>query len=106
MIESRKGFVVVDALDEASPEYRAHLMKLLQPQSDNLSVLVTSRLLDEFTDMSESFERINIEANSRDLDLFIDYEFSTRSRLKSFLRQDPHLQHEVKSAVKKACDGM
>ncbi|KAH6612812.1 hypothetical protein B0J18DRAFT_441118 [Chaetomium sp. MPI-SDFR-AT-0129] len=106
LVRERRALIVVDALDECRPEYRLRLMSLLQPESSNVSLLVTSRLLDEFDEVSSDFEKIKITANSTDLDLFIDHEFRWHPRLKKFLRMDPTLQEEVKNSIKSACDGM
>ncbi len=106
LVQERRVFIVVDALDECRPEYRLRLMSLLQPKSSSVSLLVTSRLLDEFDEVSSDFEQIKITANSTDLDLFIDHEFRSHPRLKKFLKMDPTLQEEVKNSIKSACDGM
>ncbi|KAI8628105.1 hypothetical protein F5Y19DRAFT_153729 [Xylariaceae sp. FL1651] len=106
LFEDRSGYIVVDALDECPPNYRLRLMKVIETQSENLSILVTSRLLDEFDEISKNFERLNIRANPSDLSLFIDHEFDTKSRLRKFSQQDRNLRDEVKEAVRNACDGM
>ncbi|KAJ8127874.1 hypothetical protein O1611_g5761 [Lasiodiplodia mahajangana] len=103
VVQGRQGYIVIDALDECSPDYRLRLIKALEVESENLSLLVTSRLLDE---ISKGFENIPIRANSSDLDLFIDHEIETRSRLKRFSEQDRTLRSEIKDAVRKACDGI
>lgn len=106
LVQEQRAFIDVDALDEFKPEYRLRLMSLLQPESSNVRLLVTSRLLDEFDEVSSDSEQIQITANSTDLDLFIDHEFKSYPRLKKFLKMDPTPQEEVKNSIKSACDGM
>ncbi len=106
LVQDRHGYVVIDALDECSPDYRLRLIKVLEAESENLSLLVTSRLLDDFDEISKGFENIPVRADSCDLDLFIDHEIETRPRLKRFSEQDSTLRGEIKEAVRKACDGM
>ena len=106
IVRERRTFIIIDALDECQAESRLRLMELLQPDSNNLSILVTSRLLDEFDFVSRPFDKIEIRANSNDLDLFIDHEFSTDPKLQKYASMDRTLHGEVKRRVKKACNGM
>ncbi|KAI1388288.1 ankyrin repeat-containing domain protein [Hypoxylon trugodes] len=104
--KDRQIYIVIDALDECPSSYRSRLVEELKRQRDNLSILFTSRLLDEFKFISEGFEKKEIKANSSDVDLYIDHEFGTKPRLKQYLEDDPTLLYEVKTAVRNACDGM
>lgn len=101
--------IIVDALDECPSAIRGRLVKVLQLTSSEdhkLSLLITSRLLDEFHSLLEDFERVNIEANARDIDLFIDHQFKINAHLKIFGKQDPKLQDDVKVNVRSKCNGM
>lgn len=106
LLEESPVYIIVDALDECAPENRLKLMECLQPASENLSILVTSRLLDEFDFMSKDFKLFNIEAHPSDLDLFIEHQFATMPKLLRYAKEDPKLRDEVKKHVKEACDGM
>lgn len=106
LVQEHPSYIVVDALDECPHRDRLRLMHELQPASDNLSILVTSRYLDEFEDATREFKLLNIRADPSDLDLFIDHEFNSTSRLQKYSQIDPSLQDQVKAAVKNACDGM
>ncbi|KAI0387576.1 hypothetical protein F5Y04DRAFT_286680 [Hypomontagnella monticulosa] len=106
LTHDRHVYIVVDAIDECPPSYRLDLVEILQWQSNNFNTLITSRLLDEFEGISKGFKTITIEADPSDVDLFISYEFSTKSRLKRFSESDPALLQEVKKTVGEACGGM
>ncbi|OTA60848.1 hypothetical protein K449DRAFT_446114 [Hypoxylon sp. EC38] len=104
--EDRKMHIVIDALDECLPDVRSRLLEEIQRGGDRLSILITSRLLDEFEGISTGFKSTEIRADPSDVDLFIDHQFRTKHRLKSYLKDDSHLIHKVKTAISNACDGM
>ena len=102
-------YIIVDALDECQRETRNSLVELMQPSSFknlSLSILITSRLLDEFQKLAKGFERVNIQAHNTDIDLFIDREFARDADLQEFATRDPKLQDDVKNAVRLKSDGM
>ena len=102
-------YVVIDGLDECPRESRNRLVELMQPQSFRdlkLNVLITSRLLDEFETLAHGFERVYVRASDRDIDMYIDSQFSKNVYLQQFSRQDPTLQAEVRNTVRTKCDGM
>lgn len=102
-------YVIIDGLDECPRETRNRLVELMQPQSFRdlkLNILITSRLLDEFENLAHGFERVHIRASDRDIDMFIDSQFSKNVYLRQFSNQDPTLQDEVKNTVRAKCDGM
>lgn len=109
LVQQRPLYIVIDGLDECPRDTRRPLVQLLQPasfQSLKLNLLITSRLLDEFETLAKGFERIDIKADVRDLDLFIDSKFDDDAYLKGFAEQDPKLQQDVKDAIRKSWDGM
>ncbi|KAK5085748.1 hypothetical protein LTR05_005036 [Lithohypha guttulata] len=109
LVQLKPLYIVIDGLDECHRETRASLVKLLQPhgfQDLKLNLLISSRLLDEFETLARGFERVNIRADSRDIDIFIDRMFSENAYLEDFRQQDPTLLDDVKVAVRSRCDGM
>ncbi|KAK3937351.1 hypothetical protein QBC46DRAFT_392848 [Diplogelasinospora grovesii] len=99
-------YIIVDAMDEYPSEHRPRLLKHLVPNSDSLSILVTSRPLDEFDDISDGFTKENIAGNPTDLDLFMDHKLSTKGRWKEWVKTDPSLLDEVKLAISEVWGGM
>lgn len=109
LVTQRPLYIIIDGLDECPRDTRRPLVKLLQPdsfQSLKLNILITSRLLDEFETLAKGFERIDIKADARDLNLFIDSKFDEDAYLSGFAELDPKLQQDVKEAIRKAWDGM
>jgi hypothetical protein len=98
-------YLVIDALDEGQPDLRLRLLEML-PEHDKLSVLVTSRYLDEFQDASRGFTTSNVRANNADLDLFIESTFDKRHRLREWEKEDVDVRTKVKYHVKSKCQGM
>ncbi|KAF2476515.1 uncharacterized protein BDR25DRAFT_252579, partial [Lindgomyces ingoldianus] len=104
-------YIIVDALDECSGPIRKRLLKLLKPKTNDdtyrpINILITSRLLDEFSDLSEDFHRVNITANPRDINMFVEHEFRNNGRLKRFAEQDRELLSDVKFTIRQRCNGM
>lgn len=109
LVQQKPIYIVVDGLDECPFDTRQQLILLLQPhgfQDLKLNLLITSRLLDDFETLARGFERINIRADFRDVDLFIDREFDSDAYLQEFSEQDPTLRDDVKKAIRLKCDGM
>lgn len=98
-------FLIIDALDECHPDDRLRLLEML-PDLAKLSIIVTSRQLDEFRDVSKGFTKVNVQANDADLDIFIDNEFDKRFRLLELEEQDPKIRRNVKHQVKQKCGGV
>lgn len=99
-------FIIIDALDECPPEIRERLIKSLQTPDDRISLLVTSRYLQEFDDISRDFVRSQVRARSTDLELFIDYTVKHNKRLRKNFERDPNIREEVNHVVRDSCDGM
>lgn len=99
-------YIIIDALDECAPGTRERLIKSLQTSDDKISVLVTSRYLQEFDDISRDFSRCQIRARSVDLELFIRYTVQNSDRLLKHFARDPTLREEVNHVFRDSCDGM
>lgn len=109
--------IVLDALDESRSGANVvehdsickRLLKYLVPdaaEKHSISILITSRLLEEFNDLSKNFHRVNIMANDRDIAIFVDHEFKNSSRLGKYARKDPSIRERVKETITRKCDGM
>ncbi|KAF1994244.1 ankyrin, partial [Amniculicola lignicola CBS 123094] len=105
-------YIIIDALDECPPKDRKRLIRLLKPKVGEgvdwcpISILITSRLLDEFQELSTDFHRINITANARDIRMFVDYHFKTQTHLRRFAMQDRDFADDVKAQVIQRCNGI
>lgn len=117
LASQRPVYIVLDALDEyrcGSTEEEdesicKRLLKYIVPdgaEKGSISILITSRLLDEFTDLSKNFHRVNIGANERDIAIFVDHEFDDKSRLQEFAEMDSGIRDLVKETITRDCGGM
>jgi hypothetical protein len=106
LTKDRNVYIVLDGLDESLPNTRADVLKALQPEGTTVSLLITSRILPDFKELSEGFPKSEIKANPRDLNLFINHKFDSESRLRQHAKQDPELRDDVKFAVEDKCKGM
>lgn len=99
-------FIIVDAIDECSDQFRRQLVESLQLL--NCQLIVTSRL-PENTDEEDlsSFKRVEIKANRLDIELYIDQEIEKDKRkLSKWMARRPSLRQEIKAAVVKSAEKM
>lgn len=99
-------FIIVDAIDECSDQFRWQLVESLQLL--NCQLIVTSRL-PENTDEEElnDFKRVEIKANRLDIELYIDQEIKKDKRkLSKWVARRPSLRQEIKVAVVKTAEKM
>ncbi|KAJ5436706.1 hypothetical protein N7445_007591 [Penicillium cf. griseofulvum] len=101
----RPVYVVVDALDEYPVKDRKELMDRLR-DCKNLFILITSRVLPEWEELTGDCITVEIRANPKDVDLFLENGFQESPRLRRFEEKSPGLLKEIKSAVHEACGGM
>ncbi|PLB46001.1 hypothetical protein P170DRAFT_512600 [Aspergillus steynii IBT 23096] len=104
LLLDRPAYIVIDALDEYPLEKRRDLMNKLG-EFENIYILVTSRMLPEWQGMESTCTQAKLEADPKDLDLFVEHEFQ-ESRLVQFEKSRAGLRDEIKVAVKTACAGM
>lgn len=98
-------FLIIDALDECLPDDRLRLLGML-PELAELSIIVTSRQLDDFRDVSRGFTKVSVQANDADLDIFIDNQFDNHSRLLRLEEHDANIRRNVKHQIKHKCGGV
>ncbi|KAE8146616.1 ankyrin repeat-containing domain protein [Aspergillus avenaceus] len=98
-------YIVVDALDEYPMEDRNQLLRRLRG-FNNVSILITSRMLPEMETLANDGTIVDIKANPKDIDLFLDSKMKRSSRFKSFESESPGLLDEIKVAIRKACSEM
>ncbi|OQE37770.1 hypothetical protein PENCOP_c009G06650 [Penicillium coprophilum] len=101
----RPVYLVVDALDEYPLNNRKELMDRLR-DCKNLFLLITSRVLPEWEELAGDCTTVEIRANPKDLDLFLEHGFQETPRLRRFEEKSPGLLEQIKLAVHEACSGM
>jgi hypothetical protein len=107
LTSERPTYIVLDGLDECQMDVRTVLMRMLvQKEKADIGLLLTSRILPDFDELSKGFRRVNIIANAQDLNLFIDYEFNNNWRLTEYAKQDRRLREDIKFGVGQKCNGM
>ncbi|RYN98862.1 hypothetical protein AA0119_g6721 [Alternaria tenuissima] len=109
-------YIVLDALDEyygvancENDSISKRLLNHLVPdaaEEGSISIVITSRLLDDFKGLSEPFHQVKIVAHDRDLAIFVDHEFSNNSRFQRYSRRDPRFRNLVEKTVTRTCGGM
>ncbi|KAL3471355.1 hypothetical protein BJX99DRAFT_263375 [Aspergillus californicus] len=98
-------FIIVDALDECSDQFRWQLVEFLQGL--NCHLIVTSRIPDHMDEELGDFKRVEIRANKADIELYIDNEINKdKRRLLKFMTRRPSLRQEIKIAVAMTADKM
>lgn len=100
-------FIVVDALDECQASdgcRKGFLSELFNVQNRHgVNLLVTSRLIPEIIDQFKGCIHLEIRATREDVERYIDGHLD---QLITSVRQDQQLQHEIKTGISKAVDGM
>ncbi|CAN9396340.1 unnamed protein product [Alternaria alternata] len=109
-------YIALDALDEyhgsANCEDGSVFKRLLNhlvpdaAEEGSISIVITSRLLDDFNGLSKGVHQVKIVAHHRDVAIFVDHEFNNNSRLQRYSRRDPRLQNLVEKTVIRTCGGM
>jgi hypothetical protein len=103
----KKVYIVVDALDECSsahdhrPTFLKHIIDLQVEHEAN--IFATSRPIPEITEVFEKSSSLRISAQSEDVGKYVD---GYMPRLRSFVRQRPDLQAEIKRKIVEVVDGM
>lgn len=99
-------FCVVDALDECSEDFRWKLIERLERQGPKLRVLITSRYLDSIAEELESYERCEIKANKKDIELFVEQQIRRNRNLRKTVERSPSLRKDIKHGVVKTAEDM
>ncbi|KAJ6028685.1 hypothetical protein N7540_004261, partial [Penicillium herquei] len=97
--------IVVDALDELSQDSRGDLLSKLfyLLGAEKTNILITSRSIPEIFHYFEGRPSLEIRARGEDVESYIEGHLK---QLPSFVHQKQQLQHEIKTKISKAVDGM
>lgn len=118
--QSRPVYIVIDGLDEfredtrndpRGKESRRRLLESILAGSVKqrlISLLITSRLLDEFRALIRkyAFFSVDLKAHHRDVDIFVDQKFDNSGWLQGLARHNPELRSEVKGKISNSCENM
>ncbi|KAK2592122.1 hypothetical protein QQS21_010193 [Conoideocrella luteorostrata] len=100
-------FIVVDALDECNTtdgcrtNFLSELFKL-QDRTE-VNILATSRFTQDLVHHFKNSATLEIRAHTDDVQKYLAGQMRI---LPSFVLEDPELQHDIKTAISKAIDGM
>lgn len=101
-----KVYVIVDALDEC-PEVQCLLRELLRFQArPNVSLMVTSRLVNSISNLLFEADRIEIQARDEDIKRYLRAEIEVRGRLQAHMGKEPILLDEVVDTITEKSKGM
>lgn len=102
-----RTFLIIDALDECQVSdggHRRFLSEIFNLQGQTLANLfTTSRFIPEIAKEFKAGTSLEIRASDEDVGRYINGHIS---ELPSFVRKNPKLQEEIKTAIIKAVDGM
>jgi len=100
-------FIVLDALDECQvshgcrPKFLSEIFNLQNKLATNL--FATSRRIPEIVERFNKSISLEIRASDQDVQRYLD---SHMSQLPLYVLRDPGLQHEIRTQIIKAVDGM
>jgi hypothetical protein len=104
LVADKQVFIIVDALDELKAD-RKKLVNHLSRVHRNIKLLFTSRLLENFEELSEGFKQIEIVAHRNDIHGYIDHVICQSRRLGKFMKLDSTLEEDIKYEVTRKSDG-
>ena len=101
-------FIVVDALDECSPEVREGLLNDLEKLQPKIHLLVTSRYNTKIANLLKGSVKLEISAQPQDIRMFIKAQINEPEnfRLKRLVNKTPKLLKEIEDAVINTANGM
>jgi Cdc6-like AAA superfamily ATPase len=105
--EYSRVYIIIDALDECSAKdgCRTQLLSKLShlQVKCGINIFATSRFIPEIVEEFKQDPSLEVRANEQDVQRYLDGRIS---HLPQFIRNSPDLQHEIKTEVVKAVDGM
>jgi hypothetical protein len=105
LLQFKKTFIIIDALDEFPDDSRGDLLTILS--SLQASLLLTSRPLRLLEHILPDAVYIHIDAeNRKDIELFIDKKVQETPRLSVLLRGKELLRKEICAKLKEKSEGM
>ena len=98
-------FLIVDALDECSDDTRRTLLTEIWGLQKNtkISFMATSRPIDDLELQFAEYARLEIRADTRDVEIYLDAQLE---KLPKCVRDSRALQRNIKNCISKAVDGM
>ncbi|KAK3941300.1 hypothetical protein QBC46DRAFT_448750 [Diplogelasinospora grovesii] len=97
--DDRKVYIVVDALDECPPISRKPLIDALTSLGSTVGLMVTSRHMADFDQLSAGFCRVQILANSNDISDYVNHRIDGNPRLLEFTTRDKSLRGDIHKTV-------
>jgi hypothetical protein len=99
-------FLVIDALDECEVQTRKELCAQLQNLPKNIHLLITSRDIPELKDEINPSARLEIRANNRDIEIYLEDKIERETRLKRHTQNDPGLGPLITNTIRDKAQGM
>ena len=106
LAEKRPLFIVIDALDECRKNLREPLIKALPKTDGQFSLLLTSRLLEDMSQLSRTFQELKVSAHTDDISYFLQGRIDENTRLQQFMEQDTALKDKIIRTIMNQCGGM
>jgi hypothetical protein len=104
LVIDKQAFVIIDALDELKAD-RQRVVNHLSRVHQNVKLLFTSRVLENFKGLSQGFKHIEVVAHKDDIHGYVDHVISENRRLRKFMKMDNTLEDNIKHEVTKKSDG-
>ncbi|RMZ72366.1 ankyrin repeat [Pyrenophora seminiperda CCB06] len=101
-----KTYIFVDALDECPEQNRnafLHMLRMLEPFT---RLFITSRPHLELQTRFTNLSRIEITASHSDIQVYLESEISTSSRMSLLTAKDPTLKAEIIDTISRKSEGM
>lgn len=106
LTKGRQVYIIVDALDECTPNLRKMLIDHLRKIREDINLLVTSRLLEGLDKMVVGFKRLDVVAQKEDIHKYIDDEITKADRLQDMFTREKDLRKEIRYKVTEKCSQM
>lgn len=99
-------YIVVDAIDECSEQVRNVVIPGLKALPDNVSILITTRPINEITRSFPLGPKLEIRANDLDLTKYIRSRIASNPRLAHHVQGQSTLEQDICTQIKAKADGM
>ena len=104
-----KAYIIVDALDECGREAAdiANVLKWFAEGAHPVHLALFSREEEDIREvLADDFSRIEIAAQTEDLELYVGAEMSQRKGLKELQVRNPQLDRDIRSTLINGAQGM
>ena len=99
-------FLVIDAFDECPEELRSQLVKELQNLQPKVNMMITSRDLPTIERQLSKAIRLDVQARSDDILLYLRERITSSERLTSHGERDPNLCNLIATTIAARAKGM